>query len=157
MDKIKERFMKKVKVVESGCWEWQGSRTRDGYGRSYYKGKQIGSHRLSVILFSNGIPLDTPIVCHKCDNPCCCNPDHLFTGTTQDNVQDAFNKGRREYYKFKVRNQVGEANNFAKLTDDIVRTIRIMKGTHQYIADYFNISRQLVGLILQGKRWSHVV
>lgn len=98
---LKERLYSRVKVDPvSGCWEWQGSK-RNGYGRITIGSRKDGSrksvcaHRLSYILSKGDIPNGME-VCHKCDNPCCINPDHLFAGTRQDNVDDREAKHRNE-------------------------------------------------------------
>jgi hypothetical protein len=75
------------------CWNWTGGLDGNGYGRLDFKGKRYGSHRLSYILSIGDIP-GGMFVCHKCDNPLCCNPSHLFIGTLQDNNADRVKKGR---------------------------------------------------------------
>lgn len=90
-------FFKKAKKLKSGCWQWKGSSNKDGYGTTRYMGKSIMAHRLSFLLHGGEIP-DGMCVLHSCDNPPCVNPDHLFLGTHQDNMDDMARKGRR-YYK----------------------------------------------------------
>lgn len=85
------RFMKKVKKSNNGCWLWTGAKSRYGYFKSC--GKSERAHRYSWILFRGDIP-DGMFVLHKCDNPLCVNPDHLFLGTQTDNMRDAQTKGR---------------------------------------------------------------
>ncbi len=93
MKTILERFEEKInKNEKTKCWEWRAS-TRRGYGLFKYKGKTTSAHRFSWELYNNKIP-DGLLVLHKCDNPPCCNPDHLFLGTQKDNVIDMHNKGR---------------------------------------------------------------
>ena len=82
------------------CWEWLGGKDRDGYGRYNLTKSQTlptkwwGVHRLSYTLSKGPIPKGM-VVCHTCDNPGCCNPDHLFVGTQLDNIKDMDAKGRR--------------------------------------------------------------
>lgn len=75
------------------CWEWTGARYSQGYGAFCYLGRQWHTNRLAW-LFTNGPIPDGLQVCHTCDNPSCCRPDHLFLGTQTENLQDASSKGR---------------------------------------------------------------
>ncbi len=79
----------------NGCWEWRGPLHPNGYGyTTYYEtGKRFHVHRISYLLFKGEIPKGL-YVCHHCDNPRCCNPEHLWTGTAKENMQDAKRKGR---------------------------------------------------------------
>lgn len=75
------------------CWPWTGSRTRTGYGKCSVDGRHVAAHRLAWQLTNGPIP-DGLHVLHRCDNPPCCNPGHLFLGTHTDNVRDMLAKGR---------------------------------------------------------------
>lgn len=149
---IELRFWKQVdKKATSECWEWQGSKGGGGYGLSYYNGKRCGAHRVSYILANGEIP-DGLDVCHKCDNPACVNPAHLWLGTPKENTADMFRKKRDNRAK-------GERRPEHKLTDETVRQIRIWiaEGISQrQIAKRLNVSQPAVCYVNTHKMWKHV-
>lgn len=89
---FKERFEDKIFYSPDGCWYWTGERLKIGYGRTYNDGSHEMAHRASYRLYK-GDPAGK-LVCHRCDNTLCVNPDHLFLGTHRDNTQDMLRKGR---------------------------------------------------------------
>lgn len=92
--KTKDRFFEKViPEPNSGCWLWIGAWHGDGYGIVKIRQVNFRTHRVSWELHNGPIP-DGLCVLHKCDTPCCVNPNHLFLGTQPDNVQDCLNKNR---------------------------------------------------------------
>lgn len=95
------------KVDRSGgpdaCWPWTMARLPRGYGVLAYQQRQTYSHRVAYLLDSGFIPDNVPFVCHTCDNPPCCNPDHLWLGTHADNMADMVAKGRERH-----RNALGQ-------------------------------------------------
>jgi len=132
------------------CWQWLGSkRTPAGYG-ACGAGGNILAHRRSYEFFVGPIP-EGAIICHKCDNPGCVNPDHLYAGTSKTNSLD---RVRRKPNSFPV----GEKHHLTHLTNDDVRMIRRLEKFigQREIAKTFGICKSSVANI-QGKRtWAHV-
>lgn len=88
-----ERLKSKIKVVESGCWEWQFSLNSMGYPQLSFENRYHMGNRLMMLAVHG--PFDPMLeVCHRCDNGKCINPDHLFLGTRSDNVRDSVQKRR---------------------------------------------------------------
>jgi hypothetical protein len=95
---LKKRFWEKVD--KSGdCWIWKAFKNKQGYGRvGFVAGRSVNAHRVSYVMAYGEIP-DGHFVCHKCDNPSCVRPDHLFAGTRQDNIDDMMIKKRGKHFK----------------------------------------------------------
>lgn len=145
LSKPKEEFHNKYKIMPSGCWHWIGSIDVNGYGRIGSNHKTIKAHRLSYEVNIGKIP-NGLLVCHRCDNPPCVNPNHLFLGTIKDNNDDKISKGRD--------NPVfgtGQPNH--KINNTIARKIFSARGTHLSIANKYGVSRRLVGKIKKGELW----
>ena len=134
----------------SGCWIWNYTKTSHNYGVITIDGRQVAAHRFSYQWFIGEIPSGL-FVCHKCDNPLCINPSHLFLGTHVDNMQDASRKGR-------LRNggRRGTKNGKAKLTEENVRAIRSASGTLHEIAAQFGVKHAIIGKIRTRKAWAHL-
>ena len=155
---LHERIMRNTQYdAMSGCWVWTGSK-RNGYGRlivgSRTDGtrKIVSAHRLSYELTYGDIP-EGMEVCHRCDNRCCVNPDHLFIGTHQDNMDDRERKGRNKPPK-------GESNGRAKLSESDVLTIREKRksGVPFYkIAEEYGVHKKTVMDAVSGKHWADVL
>jgi DNA-binding XRE family transcriptional regulator len=152
------RFWDKVQMVRGvrklafpGCWEWCGSRFREGYGRIYVGGRRIGAHRYIWEQEHGPIPSGLSVL-HRCDNPRCVRPDHLFLGTPLDNAQDMARKGRAR------GNRSGEENNNARLRDVDVQAIRERWratrkrwGLQTTLAKEFGVSQMTISLIVRSK------
>lgn len=151
---IKGRFLYYVKIPlnPNDCWEWIGFRSPLGYGRFKLNGIILLAHRISYILFNGEI--DSALCClHKCDNPGCVNPNHLFLGTREDNVKDARQKGRSCY-------AIGEKNGRVKLIEYKVKEIKalLLQGKSQAdIAKNFGVSQSTVSSIKQGRNWKYIL
>jgi HNH endonuclease len=97
-EKLKARMVARRGISPAGCWEWTGARRRDGYGTCRVAGIRTQLvHRIAAWLWLGFEADGELLVCHRCDNRCCFNPDHLFIGTQKDNVQDCAAKNRRVY------------------------------------------------------------
>ena len=84
--KISKRFWKYVEISDNGCWYWKGCKSSKGYGRFWNGEKVVLAHRYALLGLDE--KFEGRMVCHKCDHPACCNPDHLYTGTRLDNIND---------------------------------------------------------------------
>jgi len=144
---LKERLDLKT-VKGSGCWEWTGTINHYGYGVLCYRRKYQVAHRWSYIANKGPIP-EGSVVCHKCDNTRCVNPDHLFLGTQADNVRDMISKGRmvNRYDKHGIKLNPYKVEIIHELA-------QIVGLTHKNIANFVGVSRSLVGLVINKKRWA---
>ena len=161
---LPERFWDKVEKTET-CWNWTAAKFHDGYGMYQVKGLAKRVHRFVYKELVGPIP-EGLLVCHKCDNPACVNPDHLFLGTPAENSADMVRKqrqargdrnGLRANPKSVLRGQDSPA---AKLTDEDVRAIRKLAkpGIARWkVGARFNISAGTVNDILHGRTWKHVL
>lgn len=133
------------------CWPWHGARSSCGYGNfKLLDRKNTPSSRLAYYLSSGHWPGEL-LVCHACDNPPCCNPAHLFLGTTRDNAADMMAKGR-----WRGGNNKRTNNPQARLTEEDVAEIRrsIAFGqTNVSIAARYGVTHSLISAIRRGKAW----
>ena len=145
------RFWSHVNKTE-GCWEWTAARTgSNNYGRFKLRGKPFTAHRLSYIIAHGPIP-DGLKVLHRCDNPACVRPDHLWLGTHQDNMDDKVRKNRHWVNR-------GESHGMAKLTAAQVVEIRQRRASGEKgraLAVAFNVSEATISTVCSGKRWGFV-
>lgn len=138
------------------CWPWVGAMSSKGYGwfKLDPRGEPMGAHRAAWLLLIGAIP-DGLMVCHRCDNPQCVNPAHLFLGTAADNARDMWAKGRASY-----NGKKGETHYAAKLTADQVREIRrrySAGGIFMYaLAEEYRINQSVVSKIVNNKAWKSI-
>lgn len=135
----------------SGCWLWTGTVRREGYGKFTHNGRAVAAHR-GAWEAANGLIPKGMYVCHRCDNPACVNPVHLFLGTHFNNMRDMVSKGRQPHMR-------GERNGRAQLTEHDVSIIKLLlelgvkKGR---LVALYGVSAATVGHIKRGYSWSHV-
>ncbi len=135
----RKRFLEKVRVMPSGCHEWQSTQHRDGYGKFYFRGRQVQAHRAAFILFKGELPKDGWVL-HTCDNRKCVNPDHLFLGDAPANIRDMDEKQRR--------------GTRCQLTELDVQRIRLLLDagvSQQKIADAFGVHQGTISRVKLGK------
>lgn len=135
----------------TGCWEWAMAVSEQGYGVAAVGQKKASSHRIAYAAFVADIPAGIN-VCHRCDNPSCCNPEHLFLGSQKDNIQDCIRKGRKA-------DKRGERHHLSKLTDKDVRQIRSLKGAGllpSQVALMYPVGRWQINAIWHNQGWTHV-
>ena len=149
---LEDRFWEKVNIIsDDECWEWQGSRHhRWNYGHFKLNGKTKSAHIVSFELVNGKIP-DGLFVLHKCDNPPCVNPKHLFLGTNDDNMKDMASKGRSA-------DNHGSKNPNSKLTEQDVIEIKNLKGqvSGAKLGRKFGVVKEAIYDIWTGKRWGHI-
>lgn len=134
----------------SGCWLWTAKCNKKGYGGLFFKGKSWQAHRAAWTVWKGPIPPGMQIL-HRCDMPCCINPDHLFLGTNEDNVADRVSKGRNAKYK----GPFGERHPARILTAEQVIEIKKTTDSQSTRAAHYGVSRSLIGMIRQGKKRTH--
>lgn len=147
---IQERFEDKFTKSDI-CWEWSACKTKDGYGQFRFHKQMQLAHRIAYHLYVGEIPVGM-CVCHRCDNPSCVNPVHLFLGTHIDNMLDRDNKGRDADHR-------GEKNGHAKLINAQVVEIRKKHSegaTQSELAKEFGVSQSTISHILCGETWESI-
>ena len=164
-EKNKENFHKKISTTpsETGCLEWTASKNPKGYGVFGINGRSYQAHRVACFL-ETGFDPGEFLVCHTCDNPSCCNFDHLWLGTNDDNMLDKMKKGRgnapsgdrhgsRLHPELLAR---GESHGRSKLTEADIPIIRTDTRTLHVIAAEYGVAFTLIHKIKRRKLWKHV-
>lgn len=148
-----ERFWSKVDIKgENDCWEWKGRhRDKDSYGRFNVRHVSFRTHRIAWKISNKKEIPEEMCVCHSCNNPPYCNPEHLFLDTIAGNDYDRDKKGRQAR---------GERNGRAKLTKEQVLSIRkeYAEGNTSYskLAVKYNVNQTLIERIVNKKLWKHI-
>ena len=179
IDVIRRFEDKFITEPNSGCWIWFAASDDKGYGRFRIGSKLDGSRqnaiapRVSWLIYRGDLPEELCVL-HRCDNPACVNPDHLFLGTHLDNMHDCVQKNRTSKGERHSRIQKahikpgpghhlhgkpgmrGTRNGQSKLTEDRIREIRADGRTNFEIATEYGISFQQVSRIKRRERWAHV-
>jgi len=173
------RFWAKVKK-SPGCWVWTGSRLATGYGRLKARGKHYGAHRMAYELTFWAVPSGMCVL-HRCDNPPCVRPDHLFLGSNRDNVADKVAKGRQargDTHGSRTRpdrvprgerngahlhpetRPRGERVNTSRLTRKQVLEIRALvqsrNATQRAIAERLGVNRMTISRAVAGTSWGWI-
>lgn len=158
-ESIREHIQKNVTVTKDDCWEWDLGMCSGGYGYLFIPKVSYMAHRISYMAFNEGVEVGKLHVCHKCDNPPCVNPDHLFLGTASDNMNDMFSKSRG------VRKR-GEEHYLTALNDDDVRAIvkeailgkltgEALKVSRE-LSNKYGVSVKTINCMSRGKTWEHI-
>lgn len=138
-----------IHPIHGQCWQWTMHTCKKGYGRFSFEGRQEHAHRSSYKMLVGPITDDLHVL-HKCDNPGCVNPKHLFLGTEIDNVKDKTKKNRQAK---------GETSSLAKLDEKKVREIRELhdRGLRApMIGKMFNVHKDTIHAIITWRTWKHV-
>jgi len=133
------------KSTADQCWVWKGYKNKDGYGKLRDKKTNRGAHRVSWEMKNGEIPKGM-FVLHKCNNPSCVNPGHLYLGNQLQNMKDRVTAG---HYS------TGEKHHNCKLSSGCVCLIKMASGTHRKIAKDFGISHSTVGYIKRNQSRKH--
>lgn len=165
-DETWERFLAEVPTEEGlagksdgVCWEWQAGLFSNGYGQFRVGRRKVRAHRAMFEAIHGPIP-EGMIVCHRCDNPRCVRPTHLFLGTHADNARDRDRKGRgTRGRKRPEAGSPGERNPSARLTEDDVHRIRVRRelgDTYSELAECFGVAKSTIAAVCRRDTWSHL-
>lgn len=164
-DKDEERFWAKVDWIGKGedeCWNWTAYKGPKGYGQFGVGHTLHTAHRVAWAFWHDReIPPAEICVCHKCDNPSCCNPSHMFLGTKADNNSDMRRKGRGQHKHLEQwQQEKGSKHRAARLTEEQVLAIRKEMATMNYSLGYmsgkYGVKPVTICAIIYGRIWKHV-
>lgn len=163
MKDAKQRLKQKTVVLENECWQMTSSLNRLGYASFWYNGSPRPAHRISYELFIGTIPQGMHVL-HKCDNPSCVNPEHLFIGTHSDNMIDKKAKGRvvshygEDHWSRSKPESVrrGSRHPNSILTDSDVLFIRQSTEQTSVLCKKFGVERSTIKKIRSGASWKHL-
>lgn len=159
MKTLKERIAEKTAVLSDGCWKWTGAKNGNGYGQIWFRGRLWLTHRLVLQEKLGRDLLSDECALHRCDNPSCVNPAHIWIGTKGDNSKDMAAKGRSPAQVHPERRARGEVHGKSKLTVEKVREIRRLCSegwTQGHIAELFGVTRQTISYIARGATWKEI-
>jgi hypothetical protein len=139
-----KRFNESIIKLENGCWEWNRHINMYGYGLMCFRKKRELAHRVSYSIFKGNVPKES-LVCHKCDNRKCANPDHLFLGTHKDNTRDMMSKNR---HRFLCGEEVS-----TKLNSSDVKFIFMSDETCYFLAKKFGVGETIIRNIRKRTKW----
>lgn len=142
----------------SGCWIWMGALDKAGYARISVRNRNTKASRYAHEVFS-GKELGDMCALHRCDNPACVNPDHIYAGTMKQNAHDRMIRGRKGDIAGAKHPECGTKNHASKLNEMQVREIRGLIGTVGYkrLAKRFGVAPSSIQGIANGKRWGWLV
>lgn len=146
------RFWSKVdRRSAHECWVWTGPVDRKGYGWFTYHGRKVRAHRMAIEIAVGKIPPGL-FGLHRCDNPPCCNPAHLFTGSHQDNMADAQSKGRMKGWPG-PHPESAHVRKIDRETAGVIRARYMAGETQQQIADGLGLDQRTISHIVRNRRW----
>ena len=148
-----QRIKSKTIILESGCWDWAGTKDKDGYSILWLNGQNIKMHRLMYWCAHKQLDANLQVT-HLCNNRHCFNPEHLIQQTHQDNIKYRQTCNR-------TAKHIGETNGNSTLTENTLKEIitRIYNNEFTYlseVANIYGVSRSLLQKVLNGYYWTHV-
>jgi hypothetical protein len=152
LKKLELKIKENVTKDKNGCLVWNGYKDKNGYGKTTIASRSVAVHRIVYAINYDDFD-QSLLICHKCDNPACCKPSHLFMGTHKDNERDKIKKGRRN-------NLNGSKHPFSKINEKMVNEIRSRYKSGAKLtelSDEFNLTQGHVHKIVKGISWKHLL